>query len=107
MTNKLVVGLLFWTVTSCSDKAKTTDVASGTATEPTFFRSVYDSLEKMEVPIVLTPGIWDSLYQIHVNKYGIGGQPDTILARPYKKLIDSEKFKAIIFVSIDELDHRS
>jgi len=46
----------------------------------------------MEVPIVLTPGIWDSLYQIHVNKYGIGGQPDTFLARPYKKLIDSEKF---------------
>jgi hypothetical protein len=102
MIKKLYKGLLFlFVLMNCTDKANTTGSAAATV-GVRHFTSVYDSLDKMAVPVVLTSDKWDSLYTIHVDKYGIGGSWKSTLNHPYKKLMDSERYKAIVFVSIDE-----
>lgn len=70
-------------------------------TETELFKSVYDTLDQMEIPITLTWDTWDDLYNKHVEKYGLGLGED-ILEHPFAKLTEEKEFKAFVFVSRDE-----
>lgn len=99
---KLVLGLiLLSTVTMCSDKSKMTDKIASNRDDAGLFKSVYDTLDKIEVPVTFRPDKWSDLYMKHVDKYGIK-EGWELLKHPYAKLTDRENYKAIIFTSTDE-----
>src|SRR5688572_12672711 len=102
MVNKLFLGLVsICALTMCSDKRKTTEQILDNVTEEKLFKSVYDTLDQMEVPITFRPDEWDDLYMKHLGKYGVGDGWE-LMKHPYAKLVDSTNYKAIIFVSTDE-----
>jgi hypothetical protein len=101
MVDKLVFGLLIVsTFTMCSDKPKRTGQVENAA-EVKLFRSVYDTLGQMEIPVTFRPDEWGDLYMKHLEKYGVK-EGQELMKHPYAKLVDSENYKAIIFVSTDE-----
>lgn len=85
----------------CSDKPKTTEQIENKVTEAEPFKSVYDTLDQMEIPITLTWDKWDDLYYKHLEKYGPGLGED-ITEHPFAKLTEEKEFKAFVFVSRDE-----
>jgi|688.fasta_scaffold983675_1 hypothetical protein len=102
MVDKLVLGLVITcTLTMCSDKPKTTEQTENEVTEVEGFKSVYDTLDQMEIPITFRPDEWSDLYMKHLDKYGVK-EGWELMKHPYAKLVDSKNYKAIIFISTDE-----
>jgi hypothetical protein len=102
MVNKVVLGLIIIsTMTMCSDKPKTTEQIENKVTELEPFKSVYDTLDQMEIPITLTPDKWGDLYKRHLERYGLRLGENTI-GHPYARLSENENFKAFVFASTDE-----
>jgi hypothetical protein len=102
MVDKIVLGLVITcTLTMCSDKPKTTEQIESKVTEMKPFKSVYDTLDQMEIPITLTWDKWDDLYNKHLEKYGPGIGENTT-DHPFARLAEGENFKAFVFVSTDE-----
>jgi hypothetical protein len=85
----------------CSDKPKTAERTEGKAVEKESFKSVYDTLDQMEIPITLTWDKWNDLYRKHADKYGLG-LGENITDHPFAKLAEGKDFKAFVFVSRDE-----
>ena len=102
MVDKLILGLVIVsTLTMCSDKPKTTEQIENKVTQLEPFKSVYDTLDQMEIPITLTPDSWGDLYEKHLEKYGPRLGENTI-DHPYARLTENKNFKAFVFVSTDE-----
>ena len=102
MVDKLVLGLVITcTLTMCSDKPKTTEQIENKVTEVERFKSVYDTLDQMVIPITFRPDEWSDLYSKHLDKYGIK-EGWEVMKHPYAKLVDSMNYEAIIFISTDE-----
>lgn len=102
MFKKLFLGsILLSTVTMCSDKSKMTEPVESKAAESGLFKSAYDTLDKIEVPVTFRPDEWSDLYMKHLDKYGIK-EGWELLKHPYAKLVDCKNYKAIIFISTDE-----
>jgi len=101
---RLILTLLSATLlVACSDKSKS-KIETPTAPrsgDSILFNSPYDSLETLSLPITLDTDVWDSLYFIHLDKYG-PGEAWEITKRPYMKIAENEHFKAIIFIRSDE-----
>ena len=102
MTKKIFLGLtLICILTNCTNKPNTTVLTGKDATKLESFKSAYDTLDKMEIPITLTPDSWEELYSKHIDKYGFKYGELTI-DHPFAKLIDNKSYRGIIFVSTDE-----
>ena len=102
MIGKLIVGLIIiCTLTMCSDKSKTTEQIKSKVTETQSFKSVYDTLDQIDIPVTFRPDEWSNLYMNHLEKYGIK-EGWELMKHPYAKLVDSVNYKGIIFVSTDE-----
>ncbi len=97
---------LIWTLTiismftTCSTKSAA-DQVQKEISKPEDFKSIYDTLDQLNIPIKLTPDNWSDLYNKHVEKYGIRFGERT-LDHPFAKLTENENYKAFIFVSTDE-----
>ena len=102
MVDKLIIGLvIICTLTMCSDKPKTTEQIENKVAETQSFKSVYDTLDQMEIPVTFRPDEWGDLYMEHLKKYGVK-EGWELMKHPYAKLVDSDNYKGIIFVSTDE-----
>jgi hypothetical protein len=102
MINKFLLGLVIsYTLIMCSDKPKTTEQIENKAADTESFKSVYDTLDQIEIPITLTWDKWNDLYKNHIEKYGPRAGENTT-AHPFAKLVARKNFKAFIFVSTDE-----
>lgn len=102
MVDRLILGFMITcTLTMCSDKPKTTELIGNKITEASPFKSVYDTLDQMEIPITLTWDKWNDLYKVHLEKYGPELRED-ITEHPFARLAEEKEFKAFIFVSRDE-----
>jgi hypothetical protein len=102
MDSKLILGLIITsTLTMCSDKPKSTEQIESKVTKTESFKSVYDTLDQMEIPVTLTWDKWDHLCKEHFERYGLR-QGENVTDHPYAKLAESENFKAFVFISIDE-----
>jgi hypothetical protein len=102
MAYKLFSGLVITcmlTMSSC--KPKSTEQIGSKAAEIELFKSVYDTLNQMEIPITLTWKKWDDLYKKHIEKYGLRAGENTI-DHPFAKFTEGKNFKAFLFVSTDE-----
>jgi len=71
------------------DKALTRDTET--------YKSNYDTLRNLGLPMTLNQKTWDELTKNHYEKFGIKGGSD-LLTMPFAKMIDSELYKGIIFI---------
>lgn len=102
MVDKFIGGLIITcTLTMCSNKSKTTERIENKITKTQSFKSVYDTLDQMAIPVTFRPDAWSDLYMMHLEKYGIK-EGWELMKHPYAKLVDSANYKGIIFVSTDE-----
>jgi hypothetical protein len=65
------------------------------------FKSIYDTLDQMEIPVTFRPDEWANLHMRHLEKSGLKKGWE-LMKHPYAKLVDSANYKAIVFVSTDE-----
>jgi len=102
ITDKLVFGLVvIGTLTMCSDKPRSTEQTENLPVELKTFESVYDTLDQLQLPVTFKPDAWGNQVMEYLEKYGIK-EGWELMKHPYAKLVDSVKYKAIIFVSTDE-----
>jgi hypothetical protein len=102
MIEKLILGLVIsCTLIMCSEKTKTTEQTENWGTEVKPFKSVYDTLDQMEIPVTFRSDEWSDLSMRHLEKYGVKERWE-LMHHPYAKLVDSLNYKAIIFVSTDQ-----
>jgi hypothetical protein len=64
-------------------------------TEAITFRSIYDSLAKIELPLKLTPESWSEIIKTKTERYS---SLSTTYAEPVVKIYDGEDFKLVLFV---------
>lgn len=104
MKMKHIWGLTFiCAFASCSDNVKTTVRADYVISDSKSLKSPYDTLDNLEIPLTLTPDIWESMLEKHIQKYRIENQENwTLLNHPYAKLVEAKNFKAIIYYSNNE-----
>lgn len=95
--------LIFCTLTMCSGKPNTAERAGDVRTEVGKFKSVYDTLDQLKIPVTFRPDEWSNLYMEHLEKYGVK-EGWELTKHPYAKVVDNERYKAIIFVSADETE---
>jgi len=105
MTRALLITLLALSFTvQCSEKSKR-DMASATdsVAHSTIDLSpdIPDTLDQLSLPITLTPNSWNDLYSSHIKKYGPRQGAETT-DNPYAKLIYTDTYAAIIFITSDE-----
>lgn len=102
MIQRLIFGLSILLTAGCSEKSKTDSVNNLTLQKETAtFKSVYDTLDFLTVPITLTPEKWVELYRNHLSKYG-ANEGWELFKHPYARLTENSNYKGIIFVSTDE-----
>lgn len=99
-TRALVALLVGSLMILCSEKQKTSNRYEVVA-DTKAFSIIFDSLEQIHTPFVLTPEVWSDLYQKHLNTYG-PRQGAKTTDRPYAKLADHQHYKAFLFISPDE-----
>jgi hypothetical protein len=63
------------------------------------FQSVYDSLDKIELPLQLTPESWHKIAKERAEKYP---SLSTDYTRPVAKIYDGTDFKLVLFISQTE-----
>ena len=66
------------------------------------FKSVYDTLQKISLPLKWDPTVWRNLAALHEDKYRIANYDLQFTQHPYGILADKESYKAIIFISQTE-----
>jgi len=66
------------------------------------FRSNYDTLQRLSLPLILNEKIWRELSRKHHETFGFRSADD-ILTVPFGKLVDSELFKVVIFIFDDPI----
>jgi hypothetical protein len=66
------------------------------------FKSDYDTLQNLVLPLTLDWNFWSELAQKHTNKFGIG-HGDDLLRRPLAKVIDTDMYKGVIFIYDDPI----
>lgn len=97
----LIVLTLFFLLVMCSVKTKQADEVETNIDETELFKSVYDTLDQMKIPITLTWKKWNSLYEEHLKRYGLK-QGENTTDHPFAKLVERKKYKAFVFTSTDE-----
>jgi hypothetical protein len=68
----------------------------------TAFKSDYDTLQNLGLPLTLNEKNWSELSRKHYDKFGIKGGYD-LLTMPFSKLIDSDSYKGVIFIYDDPI----
>ena len=101
MINRLTLGtILILSFTMC-DRPK--DKEDKNLTEDTnTFKSDYDTLQNLGLPLTLNQKTWTELSKKHYDKYGIKGGYD-LLTMPFGKLTDSDLYKGIFFIYDDPI----
>ena len=101
MIKRLTFGLaLILSLTMC-DRQK--DKGNGNKTKDTkTFKSDYDTLQNLGLPLTLDWKLWSELAQKHIDKFGIG-HGDDLLTRPFAKVIDTDIYKGVIFIYDDPI----
>lgn len=66
------------------------------------FKSDYDSLQNLGLPLTLNQTIWSELAKKHYDKFGVKGGYD-LLTMPFSKLVDTELYKGVIFIYDDPI----
>ncbi len=95
---KLLAFVFFILLTSCGRGTKTESKNA----EKKVFKSVYDTLDKIVLPVKWDPDVWSDLAEKHRDKYGMSGHDWEFHKHPYRILADRENFKAIVFFSQTE-----
>ncbi len=101
MINRLTFGTIVLLIfTMC---ARPKDKGNESLTEDvSTFKSDYDTLQNLELPLTLNQKTWSDLTQKHYDKFGIKGGYD-LLTMPFAKLVDSDSYKGIIFIYDDPI----
>ena len=101
MINRLTSGIVLILSLSMCDRPKDKGVENATTPIGTF-KSNYDTLQSLGLPLTLDWKIWSELAQNHYDKFGVKGGDD-LLTRPFGKLIDSDLYKGVIFIYDDPI----
>ena len=93
------VGLLF--ALGCANTEKNTGHNNVVVSPEDSFKSYYDTLNLMKIPVRINWQYWDSTVQRYMSIYG-PIKSSGILENPLAKVFGNKNYKAIIFVSPDE-----
>src|SRR5687768_13085750 len=101
MINRLTLAtILILSFTMC-DRSK--DQGDKNLAEDTkTFKSDYDTLQNLGLPLTLNQKNWSELSRKHYDKFGVKGGYD-LLTMPFGKLVDSDLYKGLIFIYDDPI----
>ena len=98
MNKNLVIGILVAIgLSACTRKVDHNEKSQETG----LFKSDYDTLKQIELPVLYTWDTWSEQVAGHHERYGVG-QGWELSKHPFGKLIDTINYKGIIFISTDE-----
>lgn len=101
MINRSTFGIILILSFTMCDRPK--DKGAKDLTEDTkTFKSDYDTLQNLGLPLTLNQKTWTELTKSHYDKFGIKGGYD-LLTMPFSKLTDSDSYKGIIFIYDDPI----
>ncbi len=101
MINRLTFGTIIILSFTMCDRPKATGDKNVTA-DAKAFKSDYDTLQNLGLPLTLNQQTWTVLSKKHYDKFGIKGGYD-LLTMPFSKLTDSDLYKGIIFIYDDPI----
>lgn len=101
MIDRLTFGTILVLIFAMCDRPKNTGDKNFTEDIKTF-KSDYDTLQNLELPLTLNQKTWSELAKKHYDKFGIKGGYD-LLTMPFGKLTDSDLYKGIIFIYDDPI----